>query len=375
MLGLQLVEPTGLYHHNDDYMQVMRAIGRPTAGDRRQRQRWLAGRSHVPPLQRDVEVVILQDAHTSGSGENQTTIVHTHVLARIDPPLFCGLDLQLERGWEPFGRAASVNTGDPQFDNAFRLQATVQGQAVRLFQRHSPPPNDVVDHMLAIARLGHVNVCDSYVNVQMNEQLTPYKLAPAVAASTALAGLIAARRMALPHDLEEQQRLDIWREFAESEQLQFDPQHFVIASVLPNGSRLRIAVETEHTKFYTLLTLEPPTPLGLGLSISEQGSLRWVADLFGVQDIRIGDDVFDKAFVIKGTNEPVVRAFLGANPAARQALVELVKWCPSLELGDNGLFVRHLQMADGQTLYRLVQLARAVATLFTPPAGPAYAYR
>lgn len=362
-LGLSLVEPTGSFNHSDGFEQVRRSFGR-ASGDRALKARWLAGKSHVPPMQRDVEVVILQDVHVSRQGEHETRTVHTHVLAAIDPPLFFGLDLQLWHGWEPFGHAPTLPTGDPQFDDAFRLRALVQGPTQRLFQRQVAPPNDLVDHLLAIQRVGTVNVCDSHVNVQLGEQLNLSQLAPAVASSTALAALIGHRRANQPYDADEQQRHTVWRAFAGSQGFQYDDNRFVMTGTLEGGSHLRIAVETELSKFFTIISVAPPTLLNLGLKIYQQGALSWLGGIFGAQDIRVGDAAFDEAFVIKGANEPAVRAFLQASPIARQALLELVRFCPSVELNDTGLYLRPLQMADGQTLHRLTQLARAVATLF-----------
>lgn len=376
-----VVEPVSGAAPKACFDHLARAIGGPAPEGRAEARLWMNGRSHVAAVSRDVEVLVLpatettQSAGTSANpGGTQSEHHYTHVFARIDPPLFVGLQLELQRPIEIFGKMPSIATGDPRFDGSFLLNARAANLAVPMFRRVTAPPNDLVDHLFAIVRQGTVDVSDTYVHVKTSFTDEPAALAPRIASATALAAFLASRRAPLPRDAGEQAAIAPWRACAASEQLALDDARIALSGVV-EGSRIRLSVESEGTELFTALTIVPPRSLDLGLSLSKQGALQFIAGIFGSQDIRIGDELFDKAFVIKGKNEAGVKALFQASPAARQALVELLSQSPDLVLHDGGFFARWPSLANESTLRRTVPLAKTIAAALAPAPAHGRAYR
>lgn len=105
-----------------------------------------------------------------------------------------------------------------------------------------------------------------------------------------------------------------------------------------------------------------PNPLGMGLLI-RRGNVPGVLKFLGMQDIDVGDAAFDKAFIVKGTNEPLVRQVVHAQMraelmglAGRGATVtvlddRLEAWLPGI-------------ISDGKTLDELLFRGMAVVRGF-----------
>ena len=75
--------------------------------------------------------------------------------------------------------------------------------------------------------------------------------------------------------------------------------------------------------------------LGIGLRLERQDAFPSLAELLGMQDIRIGDPTFDARFIVRGQPEPAVRAAL--TPEVRAPLVELQERASSLTVEDDHL--------------------------------------
>ena len=60
-------------------------------------------------------------------------------------------------------------------------------------------------------------------------------------------------------------------------------------------------------------------PAGFRLTVYRKSIFSGVAKLFGMQDIEVGEDAFDRDFIVKGTDESRVRALL-ANPHLRELI-------------------------------------------------------
>lgn len=57
----------------------------------------------------------------------------------------------------------------------------------------------------------------------------------------------------------------------------------------------------------------PLAPVPVRVELGREGFLQKVAKVFGAQDIVLGDAPFDKAFMVRGTNDPGTHAVLGAS--------------------------------------------------------------
>ncbi len=321
---------------------------------------------------RDVLVIPYTEATRSASHASSTT--YTCVVARIDPPLFLGMKLEAPRPMDPiFGPKFNPLTGDPELDRVCGITATKHGAAAHLLRRASSPPNDLLDHLHALADRGRVLISDSAVHFRHAYDDDPAAIGPWLTSVAAVAAHVAARRGTLPSDAGEAALLATWRGVADAERLAFDDARLAISGSM-GGVQVRLGVETEGTEGYTLLSLEAPRSLGLGLRLSKQGALQFVAGWFGSQDVKVGDPAFDDAFVVKASAEPSVKALLASNPAARHALVGFASHSTELVLDDERLVVRWPGIADGAALQGALVAARAIAPVLAPShrAPPAY---
>jgi hypothetical protein len=75
------------------------------------------------------------------------------------------------------------------------------------------------------------------------------------------------------------------------------------------------------------------------LELRPQGITQRLGKYFGMQDIEVGDDDFDAAFIIQGSNEKGIREFLA--PSVRAAIMSLAT------CGTDRRFDLHLQLGGG----------------------------
>jgi hypothetical protein len=88
---------------------------------------------------------------------------------------------------------------------------------------------------------------------------------------------------------------------------------------------------------FTEFRVSFPAPLELGLSLSCEGGLfENLSKKLGAQDIITGDQAFDDAFLIKGTDEDSVIEFLGEE--RRKQLLELNQTLTDIVVTDGELF-------------------------------------
>jgi hypothetical protein len=71
---------------------------------------------------------------------------------------------------------------------------------------------------------------------------------------------------------------------------------------------------------YTRMRAKLPMQADFRFLITREGLLSEIAKLFGAQDIQIGDEEFDKLFMIKGNNEKLIQQML-QNSKIRQLLL------------------------------------------------------
>lgn len=69
---------------------------------------------------------------------------------------------------------------------------------------------------------------------------------------------------------------------------------------------------------YVKITSTFDMPYDLGLGVGPEGVLSSIAELLGAHDIELGDDAFDRAFMVRGDEPERVKALLG--PDARNAI-------------------------------------------------------
>lgn len=322
-LGLVLHDP-GSFAGGRSFSQLKRTLGAPV-GHPAKNQHWMVGRRN------GTEVMVLQQVVSQGS----STTTYTHTLARVEPATLLGYHI----GYRPWLvrklGTSTTRSGDPWFDEHYDLKTT--------------DPR-FMSALAELARSGHtqwfqraqpadVGVSDSVVDLYTDAVVTnANELARRLDVATQLASVLPPLLRPL-HDTP--LHVDIarhWHAFAEAHRLAFDPERARFDGKV-GALQVRVGIEAEPHKIFTTLVAEMPRILGLGLGLEKQGGFQFLRELFGGQDIIVGEPVFDAAFVVKGANIAAVR-HLFANRALTQALVELDLGSVDLMMNDAKLVIR-----------------------------------
>jgi hypothetical protein len=279
----------------------------------------------------------------------------TSAIARIDPPLFLGVEAWRQphgmfegRSWAP-DRMAQLFT---RAQSALGGLANVPGTSTGMISDSTVIlnfPRIVVDP----AELG-------------------YALDAAIGASTALAEA----RKALPKTEGERTQEAAWQSFASENSLVFDPERLELSGVVA-AAKVRIALEGEPFCAMTTVTVEFPGRLNLGLSITRQRMPSFVGQMLGVMDLTIGEPYFDEAFIVRGTYGDPVRQMLWQNPMLRHTILELGLASRGFEVSDGHLFAQYVTpMATALELRGLCdRIGALVGHLFPGTSQPAGPYR
>lgn len=92
--------------------------------------------------------------------------------------------------------------------------------------------------------------------------------------------------------------------------------------------------KSRSTTTYTAFKIDVNNSENFEFNIFEQGFFTTIATKLGMQDIQIGDDVFDKEFIIKSNNEPMVINLL--TPGIKQQFMEMAERYPSFGIKLSG---------------------------------------
>ncbi|MBT8201972.1 MAG: hypothetical protein KJO87_01565, partial [Acidimicrobiia bacterium] len=128
---------------------------------------------------------------------------------------------------------------------------------------------------------------------------------------------------------------------------------------------LQLTIDTHQSNDNTFTRYRVGYPgLGLGFSAKRQHALTRIGKFFGMEDIEVGDPVFDEALIIKGEYPEQVAMFL--TPARRVAITELIELFPGAAITDDriGFSKRGLETDARRlvsTMQRLVAVARTLA--------------
>lgn len=334
-LGLATHLPAGAYEARATFKSLKRRLGAPAP--RPSLWSWMIGR------RAGREVLVCAQTH------DVETRIATSIVARIDPPLFLGLDL-----WRmPTGR--------------FEGASWAPGRTAELLAR-APTP------IAALAGLpsamGAIAIMDSTVTVHAPRVVAARDELAFVldAAANAASGLSSARRV-LPKSEGERAQEAAWQAFASEQGLSFDPDRVELSGPL-SGGKIRIALEAEPAHAITTVDLELPGSLGLGLSITKQRGPSLLNSLLGVADLPTGDAYFDEAFVVRGSPAVSVQQMLW-NADVRRTVDELGRGARDFELGDARLFAQYpTPMATHADLRGLCdRIAFLIGMLFPGAAG------
>jgi hypothetical protein len=130
---------------------------------------------------------------------------------------------------------------------------------------------------------------------------------------------------------------DVWRQLSQEIGAEFTAGGLwkgdkVVAHVGPWTITLdTYTVNTQHSHItYTRMRAPYINPEGFRFTIYRKGFFSELGKMLGMQDIEIGDPIFDEAFIIKGNNEARVQ-----NLFADVRLRELIQLQPAIHLAVN----------------------------------------
>jgi hypothetical protein len=172
-----------------------------------------------------------------------------------------------------------------------------------------------------------------------------------------------------------QKTVETWRRVASELGLDISAKSAIARPVIRgNFNGLPVTIDTytqrsgNSSTTYTRYRVNYP-PLGLGLKMQREGGFSFIGKLFGIEDVQVGDPVFDGAFKIKTSDQPRLSAFL--TPSVRSSLLRLMASYPSAIISDNSVQVVKAKFENSadvltSTTQRLVATAQQMAS---PSAG------
>ena len=172
-----------------------------------------------------------------------------------------------------------------------------------------------------------------------------------------------------------QKTVETWRRVASELGLQIQVKSGLAKPTI-NGrlNGLPVTIDTythrsgNNSTTYTRYRVGYPS-LGLGLKMQREGGFSFFGKLFGIEDVQVGDPVFDGAFKIETSNQAKLVAFL--TPSVRSSLLRLMASYPSAVLSDTDIKVVKAKFENNadvltSTTQRLVATAQQLAS---PQAG------
>jgi hypothetical protein len=305
------------------FRQLKRALGSP-AGPPPSLGHWLYGRRSGS----EVLVVV----YSTGSGKNRTT--WTACVARIDPPLFLGVDIGTQSPLHGLFGLEDVELGFPHVDGALELHAPDPQRLRTLLW----PSDATGQHLLAqMMSSSGLRVTDSAVRLTLSGiEADPHVIARRLDTAVWIGQTLAARRRQIGATAGELAQQSVWRGVAEGSHLRFDAERMRIEGELA-GAGVEIALETDGGLF-TAVTCRFPRSIGVNVRLRRAGALHFLQGLFG-GDIQVGDPAFDNLYAVQGYPEPAVRHLLSHAPL-RVALSNLAARTDDVTMNDMGLFFR-----------------------------------
>jgi len=348
-LGLRLYGPTGRYEARATFKTLKRRMG-PLFDTRHQPNLapfalWMYGRHAVPhagaaaAADETIEVIV------AAQRRDGDPPFFTAVVARIDPPLFVGLE-----AWRNIGphRAAPFEHGSWAPERAKSIL-----DAARI------PLEALATAAEASALLHDSTVTATIPRVAQDEA----EIAQLLDATTTVAARLAHRRKEIPKEPGEITQEQAWAAFASSAGWTFDPDRMELSGTCA-GARMRVALEGEAMRVLTWVLVEFPGRVGLQLAITKQHGPSFLNAILGYGSLPTGDVMFDEAFSVRGHPAHDVQRLLWHQPF-RAAVDDLGRAAVEFELGDSHLFVRYLSpLATEQELHRLLDRVGVVTTTF-----------
>ena len=309
----------------------------------------------------------------TGSGDSRSTTYYTY--ARVD----FGRSLDLGLGVTPrnvvarfFGSLVGekdVQVGDEAVDPFYTIHAADEAVASRMLG--APYVREALVALKGANFKPHIGD-ESLRCERVGKSFDPGALGVALDSAVDLARRLLAARETVGPSSAEHAVSTVWRDVAASLGFQLDVANTRMQG-RAEGMHVEVDTQLRQRRRWTVFTVRFDRQLGVGLSLTRQGSLSALTKLFGAQDIELGDPVFDQRFVVKGSPEPRVRALL--TPTVRALLVDLQGHATQLEVADDRLSAHLAWLVSdpawlGSGIVAVARAGAALAQVSTEAPGP-----
>jgi hypothetical protein len=270
--------------------------------------------------------------HDRGGREHDDRRYYTELYAILDPELLVGLRADARstagRAFDAIFGQKDLEIGHAELDRMFVIKAADEELARRVLRE------PVISLLLAAApQHPKLWVSDRYVTIEYPEYERDLRRVGAAleAVGRIAAPLLELRRVELARW--EPELRDSWSRVAEAWGLTFDPPRATMRGVVRD---MELTARVDCTGS-TCVSARLPFDLGCDLDLALQKGDGFLDRLSRGQDVKVGDQAFDDAFVIKGKPEAAVRAAL--NPIARAKLLSIRERASLLRVKEGALEV------------------------------------
>lgn len=317
---------------------------------------------------RGTAVTVVQ--YETGSGSSTTA--WTAAIARIDPPLWLGLEVRRESFVDELFGGRDIQLGDPAVDAKLRVSSFAPARTATFLSAADGEVRGALHYMQALTSSHSLNVSDSSVQVTRMGVITdPGEVGRMLEAAVSLATWLSARRARVPPAQGAIVDLAMWERFAASQGFQFDPWR-IVARGSGATAGIEIALETEGQRAFVALIVRYPRPAPVAFQAVRTSAPPFLQGLFS-QDIQVGNHAFDDVYKVTGADPASVRALLG-RPALLSALTDAAWLSKDVQVGQLGMDMRvERGMPSREDLDRLVSMATIVTSELSagvPTQGP-----
>lgn len=292
---------------------------------------------------------------------------YTELYAILEPPLRCGLRVD---SWKLAPDAPrqedAFSLGDTELDRCYQGEAS-QREIARAVLTDPTVRALLLEHAKTWAKLW---VSDRYVTIELPsyERRLRY-VKPALAAVGAIGEAVLRARAAIRTPAEEAQRA-AWAQVASGWGLDLSGDGARMQGAV-RGTALDVRLSPDGWGMEIAVRLQTPPPCELRLRRQAPEDKPFgdglIHQVFGFQDIVVGDPAFDARFIVQGEPEDAVRALL--RPEARAVLLEVLDRFPGMKLEDGRLVVLEKALDDPRELDQVLKLCFAAAEALSPPSA------
>lgn len=254
-------------------------------------------------------LVVQLTSERRGSGKNARTVSVTRY--RVHPPVPLRMGLTLHNKVAFFGDLADVlglskdiQVGRADLDDPMRIGALDADHARRVLSE-----DGCVRAILSARALNRFYVADHEAFAQhdgwvIDEGTLSAFARPLGAVIDALTDARARHRAGW------EDRIDAaFRSVAQTEDMQYRPEHTTLSAALPSGA-VTLSVAVTKGALVTHAELTVAQPLGHGIEMYRAGLTDGLTKMFGGQDITLGVPELDDAYTVKARNDVAARALL-----------------------------------------------------------------